>query len=155
MVALAQLREQKALFARDVEQLEVERTSLLEEAKDAGEMAHYLRQGGVLLAQRKETIIREVAEASSAVAKLVGELKTISERRTTDNADLARLKEESAAKRARLTDLVEERFGQQYSELMGKKKERDDLWKRHRTMSEMHGSEQAIIVQMEVRQAGS
>lgn len=151
MVALIQLREQKALFTRDVEQLEIERTSLLEEAKDADEMAHYLRRGGALLAQRREVLVRETAEASSVVAKLSGELKTISEGQTTDMTDLSRLKQDSVAKSARLTDLVEERSVNS-TRIDREKKERDDLRQRHRTMSEVHGNEQAIIVQMEVRQ---
>lgn len=151
MVALTQLREQKALFVKDVEQLEVERTSLLEEANDADEMAHYLRQGGALIAQRREVLIRETAEASSAVAKLAGELKITSEQQATDIADLTQIKQDSAAKSARLTDLLEE-ISVISTRVDREKKERDDLWKRHRTMSEVHGNEQAIIVQMEVRQ---
>ena len=151
MVAVTQLREQKALFTRDAEQLGMERTSFLEEAKDAVEMAHYLRQGGALLAQRREVLVRETAEASSAVAKLSGELKTISEGQTTDIADLSRLKQDSATKSERLTDLIEERSVSS-ARIDREKKERDDLRQRHRTMSEVHGNEQAIIVQMEVRQ---
>ena len=97
--------QQSAAQALEVQQLEQDKERLLAQAAEAEEVAQYLRSGASMVGQRRQTILQNVTEASTRVASLEGEQRSLAVLRDTRQATLARLDSQMTARQAELRGL--------------------------------------------------
>jgi chromosome segregation protein len=91
-----------AAHALELTQLEQDKEHLLAQAAEAEEVAQYLRSGASMVGQRRQSILENVTEASTRVASLDGEQRSLAVLRDTRQATLARLDTQMTARQAEL-----------------------------------------------------
>ena len=96
---------QSAAHAQEVQQLEQDKERLLAQAAEAEEVAQYLRSGASMVTQRRQAILQNVTEASTTVASLDGEQRSLTVLRDTRQTTLARLDAQMTARQAELRGL--------------------------------------------------
>jgi chromosome segregation protein len=96
---------QSASHIQELAQLEQEKERLLAQAAEAEEVAQYLRSGASMVGQRRQTILQNVTEASTRVASLEGEQRSLVVLRDTRQTTLARLDTQMTARQAELRGL--------------------------------------------------
>ena len=97
--------QQSASHVQELQQLEEDKQHLLAQAAEAEEVAQYLRSGASMVGQRRQTILQNVTEASTRVASLEGEQRSLVVLRDTRQATLARLDSQMTARQAELRGL--------------------------------------------------
>ena len=94
--------QQAASLTLEGQRLEGEKERLLSQAAEAQEVAQYLRSAGGMFGERRQALLQKVTEASTKVASLDGELRSLALLRETRQATLARLDVQMTAKQAEL-----------------------------------------------------
>jgi chromosome segregation protein len=97
--------QQTASHVQEIEELAQEKERLLAAAAEAEEVAQYLRSGASMVGQRRQTILQNVTEASTRVASLEGEQRSLVVLRDTHQASLARLDTQMTSRQAELRAL--------------------------------------------------
>ncbi len=97
--------QQSAALALEVQQLDQDKERFLAQAAEAEEVAQYLRSGASLVGQRRQTILQNVTEASTRVASLDGEQRSLAVLRDTRQGTLARVDSQMTARQAELRGL--------------------------------------------------
>jgi chromosome segregation protein len=97
--------QQTASHVQEIEELAQEKERLLAAAAEAEEVAQYLRSGASMVGQRRQTILQNVTEASTRVASLEGEQRSLVVLRDTHQATLARLDTQMTSRQAELRAL--------------------------------------------------
>ncbi|MDP2948853.1 MAG: chromosome segregation protein SMC [Chloroflexota bacterium] len=94
--------QQAASLTLEGQRLEEEKERLLAQAAEAQEVAQYLRSAGGMLGERRQALLQKVTEASTNVASLDGELRSLALLRETRQATLSKLDAQMTAKQAEL-----------------------------------------------------
>jgi chromosome segregation protein len=97
--------QQSATHVEELQQLEQDKERLLAQGAEAEEVAQYLRSGASMVGQRRQAILQGVTEASTRVASLEGEQRSLVVLRETRQATLARLDIQMTARQAELRGL--------------------------------------------------
>jgi chromosome segregation protein len=97
--------QQTASHVQEIEELAQEKERLLAAAAEAEEVAQYLRSGASMVGQRRQTILQNVTEASTRVASLEGEQRSLVVLRDTHQGSLARLDTQMTSRQAELRAL--------------------------------------------------
>ena len=99
------LRDRQASYERDAQTLAEERESLLEESKEAAGTAVHLSRADGLFKERRQALQRGVNDAADALARVDGELRSLTVHRENAEAALARIEAQVSAKSLQLRGL--------------------------------------------------
>jgi len=99
------LRQQQASYQQDVERMSQERDTMLEEAKEASDTARHVGTADKLFKDRRNVQLKAVSEAADALARVDGELRSLTVQKENAEASLARLEAQASAKTVQLRGL--------------------------------------------------